>query len=119
MARTRPGGKKKAWGARQLSGFSTTTHSRRRTDVVVPPRELGVASGRSREGSLGDEVVGLVVKVVLEVVAEKEGEEGRLEVVVVTKGGSSLSCKKGSTSGRKVVRPTGGKERPWPGSLTS
>jgi hypothetical protein len=51
-------------------------------EVVEVAGELGVA-GRLGEGRLGDELVGLVEQVVVEVVAQQQVDERRLEVLVV------------------------------------
>lgn len=62
----------------------------RRTDVVVPPRELAVLGRALWELRLGHEAVGLFVQAVVDVVAQQEREERRLEVVVVSQGGRAL-----------------------------
>jgi hypothetical protein len=49
-------------------------------------------TGRCREGGLENELVGLVVKVVVEVVTEQTVDERGLRLVVVAKGRSSLRC---------------------------
>lgn len=46
---------------------------------------------RSRESGLQDKLVGLVVEVVVEIVAEKTVDEGCLSLVIVTKRSSPLS----------------------------
>jgi hypothetical protein len=71
----------------------------RLTNIVVPPRQLSVACRALGEGRLGNELVGLVVEAVLEVVAKKEGEEGSLQVVVVAESGGALGGEKGAMVG--------------------
>ena len=78
----------------------------RLTDVVVPPRELAVLGRLLRELGLGHEAVGLLVQAVLEVVAQEEREERRLEVVVVAQRGRALRGEEGPAGvrrGRQLV----------------
>lgn len=66
-----------------------------RTEVVVPPRELVVLRRGLGELGLADEAVGLLVQTVVEVVAQEEREERRLEVVVPAEGGRPLRREEG------------------------
>lgn len=60
--------------------------------IVVIAGVLRVGS-RSREIRFRDELVGLVVKAVMEVIAEKTIDEGSLGLIVMAKRSSSLGCK--------------------------
>lgn len=61
-----------------------------RTEVVVPPCELAILRAAFGELRLADELVCLLVEAVVEVVAQEKGEERRLEVSVVAKGGGTV-----------------------------
>lgn len=67
-------------------------HSLDAAKIVVIAGILRVGS-RSREIRFRDELVGLVVKAVMEVIAEKAIDEGSLGLIVMTKRSSSLGSK--------------------------
>jgi hypothetical protein len=67
-------------------------HSLDATKVVVIAGVLRVGGG-SGEIRLRDELVGLVVKTVMQVTTEKTVDEGSLGFIIVTKRSSSLGCK--------------------------
>lgn len=66
------------------------------TDVEEPPRELGIARRPLGEGRLAHELIGLVVQVVLEIVAQQQGQKGGLQIVIVAEGGGALRGEKGT-----------------------
>lgn len=84
--------KKQAWSA---NVFMWSEEVAGLTQVVEVPRKLGVAC-TLRERALRHELVGLVEKVVVEVVSEEEVKKGGLEIGVVTKGGRSVGGEKKS-----------------------
>jgi hypothetical protein len=67
----------------ELNGFDTAK-------IVVIAGVLRVGS-RSREIRLRDEFVGLVVKTVVEVAAEKTIDKGGLGLIIMAKGSGPLS----------------------------
>ena len=67
-------------------------HSLDAAKVVVIASILRVGSG-SREIRFRDEFVGLVIKTVMKVTAEKTVDERSLGLVIVAKGSGPLGCK--------------------------